>query len=708
MKSLKFRYLLFYIFLSFEIYSQSYTVYPVAPKVNQADTFFGEIVDDRYRTLETQNEETRKWIISQEKLLTQYKKKELKLFSSIYNYLYSYNYSNYKPLIKKGKNFYFFKYQDFYSSPSLYRQATYLGNSSLIINPQQFATENEILNITNFEVSSNENYLAFALSESGKDWRTIKIRDNEKAKFLDDEIQWVKYSNIKWFKDNFFYWKYDKPKEGYELLEKVKNQKLFCHKINTPQENDTCIFEIPEKELSHSEFELTSDEKYLILYTFKRNERLWEKTILYKNLETNSQFETLLSYPDKKTEYSIIDNIDNKFYILTNYHSKNYKIISYDVNTKDTTEIISENDYLLEQAGIIAHKIIAVYYKDGKFKLNIFDLKGNNLFEKSFNTGYQLSGFQGNNNDTETTFFVSSFYFPADVYKLNLIELSTKLLSEKQITYNYDNFETQFIKYPSKDGTLIPMYLTYKTGTDLQSGNNPVLLFGYGGFGLSLYPHYDAGYLMFINSGGILAAPQIRGGGELGSEWHDAGRKLNKQNTFDDFISAAEYLIHTNVTNPNKIAINGGSTGGLSVGACLTQRPDLFKTAVIEMGVLDMLRYDKYGIAYIHHQEYGSVSDSVEFFNLLKYSPLHNIKVGTKYPATLVITAENDDRVQPFHSYKFIAKLQELSITTNPYLLYLQKKSGHYGPSTLEGKLNVSAFKYSFIFSQLKMKLQKL
>jgi prolyl oligopeptidase len=695
------------IILFSKISSQEYLQYPPAPSENHVDTFFGIHVEDPYRTFESPNDETNNWIAAQEKLTKKYQKKELKNFSSIYKYIYSYKYADQKPLIKKGKNFYFFQYEDLYSSPSLFRQASYFGNPSLIIYPQDFAKNREIMSISNFEVSADEHYLAFALSESGKDWRIIRIRDNKRAKFLDDEIKWVKYSNIHWKGNGFFYWRYDEPAPGNELLEQVKNQKLYYHKLYTSQEQDSCVYEIPENELSRSAFEVTSDERYLILYTFSKIKNSWRKSIIIKDLDTNSGFETLLTYPRRASDYSLIDHIENKFYLLTNNEANNYKLICIDTQTKETIVLIEETDYLLNQVSIISNKIIAVYYKQGLFKLKVFDAEGKELFVKDFKPGYQVNGFSGNNNDTETLFFVNSFYFPSTVFKLDLADLSIERMAESN-KKNYDNlYETQYFRYLSKDSTAVPMYLTYKKGTDLSSGNNPVLLYGYGGFGLSLYPHFDPGYLLFLNSGGILAMPQVRGGGELGSEWHDLGRKLNKQNSFDDFISAAEYLINTGVTSPGRIVGNGDSNGGLLVAASMTQRPDLFGAAVVEMGVLDMLKYDQYGIGYVHREEYGSTTDSTEFLNLLSYSPYHNVKPDIRYPACLVITAENDDRVPPFHSYKFVSKLQENRAGNVPYLLFLQRLSGHFGSSTIDGKLRVKAFKYSFLMKQLEMELKK-
>lgn len=692
------------ILLFSRCFSQNTFEYPNAPKSDQVDTIFGKIIHDSYRILEKNNEKTINWIGEQEKLIKKYRRKELRYYSRIYDYLDLYNHIGFKPLIKEGDYYYFYKYDSRSSSPVLYRQENYYGNPSLIIDPNRFEGRNEELSLTNFKASHDEKYLAFSLSKSGSDWREIRIYNNENGKYLNDVLNSVKYSDIGWKGNGFFYWRYDKPESGNELLEIIKNQRLYYHKVNTSQKEDSCYYEIQETEYSHSAFEITSDEKYIILYTFKKKGKDWINVILYKDLNSESDFKELMECPESESSFNVIDHINGKFYLSTDFNANNGMIVAIDIKTNEVYELVGQFDHVLKKVNIIDNKILGLYFKNGVYTLLIFDLEGNPLVRSEFEEGYYVSGFDGNNNDTKTLYFINSFHFPSVVYKLNLKKNSTELLSKTSITYNHKKFETKFIKYASKDSTLIPMYLTYRKDLDLSNSNNPVLLYGYGGFGLSLNPFFDAGQILFMNSGGVLAVPQIRGGGELGKSWHSLGKALNKQNSFDDFIAAAEFLISIKITNKDLIAINGGSNGGLLVGAVINQRPDLFKVAVTEMGVMDMLRYEQFGIGYVHQDEYGSVSDSIQFLNLLSYSPLYNLNKDVDYPATLVITSDNDDRVPPLHSFKYIAKLQEIASDRKPYLMYLNSESGHYGPSTISGNLKSEAFKYSFILKQLNMK----
>ena len=682
--------------------SQEAYEYPKPTKANQYDTLFGKAIHDPYRWMEKPSAQVDEWLSSQAGLLTRYKRKQLKIYPAVYNDLRSYGQVDYKPLIKQGKSFYFYQYNSYYASPALYRQPSYNGNSWMVLDPRLFEQKGETVSIMGFQVSPDERYMAFSLSRSGSDWREIRVKDIPKGKYLDDVIKWVKYSSIYWHGDGFFYWKYEVPESGQELLAMVKNQQLYYHKVGTTQEEDQLIFEIG-KAFFNSAFEVTSDQKYLVLYTFEKIKDEWKKVIMLKDLEKGTDFETLLEYPKEEVHFSLIDHIDGKFYLLSDYEASNSRILSMDLATKELVEVVPELDQTIEEINIIANKIVTLYFSEGRYIVAVFDLEGKPLATEALDVGFDVSGFEGTNNDTESLYFVRSFYFPTVVYKINFEENKIELLSETGINYDHKQFETQYVKYKSSDGQEVPMYLTYKKGTDLKSRNNPVLLYAYGGFGVPLTPHYDQGYILFLKSGGILATPLIRGGGEFGNDWHDAGRLLNKQQSFDDFTAAAVYLIQTRVTNPQKIAINGGSNGGLLVGAALTQRPELFKAAVPEMGLFDMLRYDRFGINYIHRDEYGSPRDSTEFLNLLGYSPYHNIRPEKKYPATLVITADNDDRVPPLHSYKFLSRLQETS-SEAPFLLKLETEAGHYGASTLNDSYSTEALKWSFILTQLGMK----
>ncbi len=677
--------------------------YPTAPTSQQHDTIFGKIVADPYRWMEQPSLTLDYWLEEQSKFSKKYLRQNLKYYYKVKNDLINYGYVEHNPVIKEGNKYYFYQYNDHYSNHTLQQQNSYdSASNTTVVNPARFKNNNENIIINNFKVSSNEQFLAFSFSRSGSDWREIRIKDLKKRQYLKDEILWVKYSDIYWKGDGFFYWKYNKPSPELILLEQATGQKLYYHKIGTNQDQDLLIFDSGQKYLNSS-FQVTSEEKYLILYTKTKSKTKNNKVILIKDLENELDFEELYVYPEDGSSFSVLDFVEDKFYIMTNYQANNYRILSLNITTKEIQEVISEYNYVLQDVNIIFNKIVCIYYGKGINILMVFDLEGNPLVKEVFEEGLHIYGIDGTNRDIDTLLFLRSFFIPTVVYKINLVDNTLDLVDKTAIGYDYKLYETRFLRYKSKDGTYIPMYITYKKGTDLTSGDNPVLMYGYGGFGSSLLPHYDPGYILFLKSGGVLVTPQIRGGGELGKKWHEDGKKLKKQNSFDDFIFAAQHLIKSKITNPNKIVINGGSNGGLLVGAVMTQKPNLFKAVVSEMGVLDMLRLEQYGIGYVHHNEYGSIYDSIECNNLMRYSPYHKIKNDQRYPATLVVTADHDDRVPPFHSYKFVARLQATS-NNIPFILDVQSQSGHHGSSLLFKEYHHEAVKWGFIFEQLNMR----
>lgn len=690
------------IFLIIPVYSQI-TSYPLTKIQTHQDTIFEQIIEDPYRWLEKPSLERDIWLEEQATLLKSAKKHSFEHLNSIRYRLSRLSYVENKSYNKQGSKYYYLAYRDNFSSPVLVQKKTYDEEyGDVVIDPRSFAKRKERVTISGYKVNKAESHIAFSLSHSGSDWQEVRIKSLKKNRYLDDVIKWVKYSSIYWKDDGFFYWKWKKPEKGYELLQQITHQSLYYHKINTKQEEDKLIFNSGEA-LGRSIYKVTSDEKYLIIYTFKQTDNGLKKIILFKDLNTNNDFEELLSYENEEDGYGIIEHLNDRFFIYTNNESNNGRVFSINPTTKEITNIIPEYNYQLNRVDIVNNKIVCLLYKKGKYILLIHDINGKLLSELRFDSGHEVALFEASNNDKELIYTVNSFYFPSVVYKLDLETNSVDYISKTEITYDHEKFETKFIHYKSKDGTYIPAYLTYKKGTNLTSGNAPVFLHGYGGFGISMLPHFDPGYILFMKSGGVVVTPQIRGGGELGEKWHKDGIGLKKQNSFDDFIYAAKNLIKIKLTNPSKIVIHGGSNGGLLVGACMTQQPHLFKAVVAEMGVFDMLRLENYGAGYLHHKEFGSITDSVEFKNLLGYSPYHNIKQTTSYPATLVITADHDDRVPPFHSYKFVAKLQQ-TIGKELILLDVEKQAGHHGVSTLKSRYKHQAVMWSFIFTQLGMK----
>ena len=690
------------IFLISPVLSQNIK-YPSTNIQEHQDTIFEKVVDDPFQWMEKTSLKRDIWLEEQSVLLKKTKKSFFKYLGSIRYRLDRLSYVENKNYKKQGSKYYYLAYKDDFTSPVLVQKNKYTDEyGDIVIDPRSFAKRKEQITISGYKVNKAESHIVFSLSHSGSDWREVRIKNLNKDRYLDDVIKWVKYSPIYWKNNGFFYWKWKKPEKGKELLEQATHQKLYYHKINTKQEEDKLIFDSGEA-FSRSSYKVTSDERYLLIYTFDETEDGYKKVILFKDLNANNDFKELLSYENEEGDYSIIEHLNNRFFIYTNNESNNGRVFSINPTTKEIANIIPEYNYKLDQVDIVNNKIICLLYKKGKYTLLIHDLNGKLLSKTSFDSGHEVALLEASNNDKELIYTVNSFYFPSIVYKLDLQNNSVDYISKTTIAYDHEKFETKFMHYKSKDGTYIPAYLTYKKGTNLTSGNAPVFLHGYGGFGSSMVPHFDPGYILFMKSGGVVVTPQIRGGGELGNKWHKDGIGLKKQNSFDDFIYAAKHLIKIKLTNPSKIAIHGGSNGGLLVGVCMVQEPHLFKVVVSEMGVFDMLRLENYGVGYLHHKEFGSITDSLEFQNLLGYSPYHNIEYTTNYPATLVITADHDDRVPPFHSYKFVAKLQQTS-GKEPILLNVEKQAGHHGVSTLKSRYNHQAVMWSFIFTQLGMK----
>lgn len=676
-------------------------------EINQHDIIHGQHITDPNRWLETPSSKSHKvsnWLDSQQNILSRYRK-ILKNRKAVYNRLRTYSSTEVKHLIKQGESYYFYQYNSNSDSPALYRQPSLYGNSWMVIDPREFEEKGEAVSIESFQVSPDEKYIAFSLSRAGSDWREIRFKDVKKGKYLDDSITGVKFSDIQWHENGIYYWNYERTDWEQEPVAGFKNQRLNYHKLGTQQEEDELAFDLGET-FSYSTFEVTSDQKYLVLHTFEEVEEGWQKVIMVKDLEAKTDFEVLFEFPDYEANFSLIDHKEGRFFLVTDFEANKSRLVSVSLADQSLVEVIPENDQTLEEVNIVDDKIVTFCFREGRYIIDFFNLEGKLLHTEQLDAGYHISKYAGSDNDKQSLYYIRSFYSPKAVYRINTEEHRLERLSKSDRKSNEDLFETIYVKYLSNDGMEVPMYLTYKKGTDLSAGNNPVLLYAYGAFGVSLKPHYDEGYILFMNSGGILATPLIRGGGDFGNEWHDAGRLLNKQQSFDDFIAATEYLIQTGVTNPEKIAINGRSNGGLLVGAVMTQRPELFKVAVPEMGLFDMLRYNQFGDSQLYYHEYGTPEDSTQFINLQKYSPYHNICPGNQYPATLVIAAENDGRTPAIHSYKFVSQLQTTSDET-PFLLYLEKNAGHDGPATLKEHFSTQAFKWSFILHQLGMKLHR-
>jgi len=533
----------------------------------------------------------------------------------------------------------------------------------------------------------------------------IMVRDIKTGKDLADEIRWVKFSGIEWFKDGFFYSRYDEPKEGSELTNVNQFHKVYYHKLGTKQSEDRLIFHNQEYPLRNYGAQVTSDENFLII---SETESTHGNALYISNLHKRDQ-DFLNLTTSFEYSYHVIDHVDGYLYVLTNYRSPKYKLIKININSLDIgnwIDVLPESKDVLESCVLAGGKIIATYIDNVKSRVEVYDLNGEKLHQISLPTIGTVGGVSASFKDQTAFFTFTSFTVPSVVYSFDTKTYDLKEYFRPNINFDFDNYEVKQIFYKSKDGTEVPMFIVHKKGLEL-NGQNPTLLYGYGGFNASMMPSFAPSRLVWLENGGVYALANIRGGGEYGENWYRSGTKLNKQNVFDDFIAAAEYLIAENYTSAKKLAIQGGSNGGLLIGAVVNQRPDLFKVAIPQVGVMDMLRFHLFTIGWAWVNDYGSSEDSVQFLNLYKYSPIHNVKSNPGYPAILVTTADRDDRVVPAHSFKYIATLQEKQGKgANPKLIRIQTRAGHSAGTPTSMRIEEAADIYAFIFYNLHVNIK--
>jgi len=605
-------------------------------------------------------------------------------------------------------------YTNYSKTPDLlYRLRGRGDNYKLLIRIKDFRHEKgENVVVTNQIVDEESDIVAIEMSRSGGDWREVYFFDLIQGKQLLDTLKHLRIgSHIIWNKNGVYYDRYDKPEEGRELLNIAKGQALYYHKLGTPQAEDKLLYKNPDESgTNYFRYANMNDEKLFFHHLYYSKEKTY-KALSSATLNGGESFvlKHFLIYPNEETIAFGIEALFGDTVILyTNWNAPNGKVLASNINeVNKLIELIPEYDIRLRETNKLGKdKLACIYRKDGKFMVLIFDLKGKLLKKIDYPEGKKVRYFYENNQGVDyTDFCISSFYHPDIWYQLSLNDLSIRPRETVWIPYDAKDLETNYVKYTSKDGTEVPMYITKLKSTKL-NGKNPTILYGYGGYGITVEPKYDRSQTLWLLHGGILAIPNIRGGGAEGSEWALAGRRLKKKNTIADFIAAAEYLISENYTNPEKLGINGGSHGGLLVGAAITQRPDLFKAAIIEAGVLDLLRFEKYtiGATSTSINEFGITTNYDDFLNMKSYSPMHNIKKDIKYPNTLVITGDSDDRVPPFHSYKFLTTLQEKGSAESLFQLYLIPGAGHGGGLTPQDAFDKLLFKYDFMFNQLGLK----
>lgn len=681
--------------------AQPQLTYPETAKTDVVDTYFGTSVPDPYRWLENDTSaQTAAWVAAQNKVTGEYLSKIPFRGALLRRLTAVADYEKIGAPAKKHGKYYFYKNDGLQNQSVLYVQNSLDGEARVMLDPNKLSADGTVA-LTGTSFSHDGKYMAYTISRSGSDWTEIYVLDTATGRLLDDHIVWAKFTGAAWHGDGFYYSAYDAPEAGKEYSNVNENHKIYYHKIGTPQQADRLVYENKEHPKRFYSASVSDDETLLFVYESGDG----AGNALYVKDLTKPDAPLTAMATDMRYQYYPVETIDGKTYIFTNYGAPKGRIMATTAAKpaqKDWTEVVAEGQSVLSGVQVIGGKLLLTYDKDVANHAYVYSLDGKMEHEVKL-PGLGSVGFSGDKDDRECFFTFTSFTIPGAVYRYDIGQNTYSLLRAPKVDFDSDGFITEQVFYPSKDGTRIPMFLTYKKGLK-RDGRNPVYLYGYGGFNISLNPGFSSSRIPFLESGGIYAQANLRGGGEYGEEWHQAGTKMKKQNVFDDFIAAAEWLIKNGYTGKDKIAIVGGSNGGLLVGACMTQRPDLFRVAVPQVGVMDMLRYHKFTIGWNWASDYGTSDDSKEMFEYLKsYSPLHNLKKGTRYPATLVTTADHDDRVVPAHSFKFAATLQECNDGTHPTLIRIDRKAGHGAGKPMSKVLEEQADIYGFIMHNLGM-----
>ena len=689
--------LLLSAFITSEIPAQEIH-YPDASKSNQTDVYHGVTVSDPYRWLEDdKSEATAKWV-NDENQLTEQVLSVIPFRDSIKARMKdNFGLLRFEVPFRCGSSYYYYRYDGRNNQPLLFVKKTLEMVPFIYFDPNKISADGTT-SISATVPSRDGKYMAFQISGAGSDWNEIRIKDVQSMKSLPEILSGVKFSNIAWYQDGFFYSRYDQT----ELQSSVnKNHKIYYHRLNTGQEVDSLVWSDKQFPLRNFSAYVTEDSRFLVISGSE-------------STSGNAVYVADLSKPDKtikpivttfKQEYDCIGSFRNRIYFLTDNEAPRKKIAALEMSSSGTffwVDVVPHQTEILQSAIMSYDKLVLHYMKDASSQLVVYQRNGVRYRDVKLNSIGTIESLSGSQADSIMFFSFVTFTSPPVVYMYNIKTSTAGVLNKSPLTYNPDDFITEQVTYESKDGTKIPMFLIHKKGLQF-NGETPTLLFGYGGFNISKTPEFKPERLVFLQNGGLLAVPNLRGGGEFGAEWHEAGTKLKKQNVFDDFIAAAEFLINKKYTNSAHLAIGGRSNGGLLVGASMTQRPDLFKVALPAVGVMDMLRFHKFTIGWAWTGDYGSSDNKQEFEALYKYSPYHNLKPGIKYPATMITTADHDDRVVPGHSFKFAARLQECQQGDNPVLIRVDKNAGHGSGKATSKLIDEQSDIFAFLFYHLGM-----
>lgn len=681
-------------------------VYPKTKTVSQVDDFHGTKVEDPYRWLEDDvrtSKDVADWVEAQNKLTSDFLNAIPHRATIQKRMTDLWNYEKIGAPFKRGGRYFFSRNDGLQNQNVMFRQDTLDSDAKVLLDPNAWSKDGTVA-LSGSAFSDNGRYVAYGVQDAGSDWNTWKIMEIETGKVLDDELKWVKFSGAEWTPDShgFFYARYPQPQEGAAFQSLNANMKVYYHRVGSPQSADVLVYERPDQPDWGFQLSVSEDGHYLIITVWVGTDDRYR--IVVKDLtEPFGLPSELIDNFDH--EYSFIDNDDHVLYFKTNVDAPLRRVIAIDLKQparENWKEIIPQTDNALANVGIVGNMFVCDYLKDAKTQVRLHAMDGTFVREVEFPGIGTAAGFDGRCKDTDTFYSFSSFALPPTTYRYNMITGASELFRKADVKFNPDDYETSQIFYDSKDGTKVPMFLCHKKGLKLD-GSNPTLLYGYGGFNISITPSFSVSRLTWMEMGGVLAVANLRGGGEYGEPWHKAGTKQNKQNVFDDFIAAAEWLIANKYTSSKKLAIQGGSNGGLLVGACMTQRPDLYGACLPAVGVMDMLRFHKFTAGRFWTDDYGNADNAEEFPALWRYSPYHNLKGGTQYPATLITTADTDDRVVPGHSFKFASQLQASQSGTAPTLIRIETRAGHGAGKPTAKIIEEASDQWAFLVKTLGM-----
>jgi prolyl oligopeptidase len=687
--------------------------YPVARKVEQTDDYFGTAVSDPYRWMEDVDSAELKTWVDAENELTQRYLEQIPLRATMQQRLMELiDFERYTAPSRRGTRYFYSHNSGLQNQNVLYWQDGLDGEPKVLLDPNTFSADGTVA-ISGISITDDGSLAAYSIADAGSDWVKWHVRDVTTGEDLPDVVEWSKFSGASWMKDGsgFFYARYDAPAADASEAEALKTanyfHKVFFHKLGTPQSKDRLIFDRPDDGELNLGAQVTDDGRYLVLHQSKGTSPNNELSV--KDLQRpDAPIMRLIDIAD--ATYAPIDNDGTLFWLLTTLDAPNGRVISIDLNNPKREHwktVIPESKNKLSDISIIDDTFIVNYLADAQSLVELHSIDGGLIERLLLPAIGTAHGFSGLREDTETFYQFTNFTTPGVTYRLDMKTRKSTLYRQPKLLFDPALYETKQIFATSKNGTRVPMFISHKKGLVLD-GTAPTLLYGYGGFNISLMPEFSPSLVMWMEMGGVYAQASLRGGGEYGEAWHDAGTRVRKQNVFDDFISLSEWLITNKYTQPRRLAISGGSNGGLLVAACELQRPDLFGAVVAQVGVMDMLRFDKFTIGWAWKEEYGSPSeDATEFAAIYKYSPLHNIRRGGSYPATLIMTGDHDDRVYPAHSFKYTAALQEAQAGSNPILIRVETRAGHGAGMPLSKRIEATVDQYAFMARELRLEVPK-